>query len=239
MPPRKKTAIEQTVSPLAAETKTAKKEITQIASLENLRLQVSREINNLFDLLVAQINKVELLKGKIIEEQELKTRQQKQTEEEQNLNLNLSLRKKQAEFNEEIDQEKKDFEEYKKQKEAEIKTQKEELNIKGDELKNFKMLVESFPQKLEKAVLEARKQVTIELQKEFSNEQKLQIQKSESDLRLLQQQISSLQQSVKQQEREMQSLKDEKNKAIDQVKELAIAVVKGKEKELSPQPNST
>ncbi len=122
-----------------------------------------------------------------------------------------------------LEKEKKAFEENKQQKEKELKLLKENLDNKDNEFKQLKLQIE-----------EVKKQTTTELKKDFDNEKKLMIQKYESDIKLLQQQINSLQQQVKQQEKEIEFLKDEKSKAMEQIKELAVAVIKGKEKDLPP-----
>ncbi|OGK40630.1 hypothetical protein A3A74_04300 [Candidatus Roizmanbacteria bacterium RIFCSPLOWO2_01_FULL_35_13] len=236
MPPRKKiTATDVSTALPLSEPKKTVKETSQISNLEKLKMQVSQEINALFDLLIKEINVVEEIKKKTQEELELQKRQRKQEEEEQNFSLQLTQKKKQAEFDEKLEKEKKVFSEYQKQNEEEMATQKENLDSQVKEFKELKSQVESFPQKLEKAIEETKKQITGELKKDFETEKKLLIQKYESSLRLLEQQINSFQIQIKQLEKENQSLKEEKTNAIDQVKEIAVAVVKGKEKELQPQ----
>ena len=54
-------------------------------------------------------------------------------------------------------------------------------------------------------------------------------QKFDSDIRLLNQQLIATQNQIKTLEKENLSLKTEKNKAVDQMKDLAVAVVRGKE----------
>lgn len=241
MPPRKKIVVKSPILSVAnpdsrqagqaEEVKKSLKEVNQTTNYEHLRTQVNQQINSLFDLLIKEINALDNLKKKTQEELELQERQRKQQEQENNFTLLLTQRKKQAEFDEKLEKERKTFEEEKRKKEAEIKIQKEELDNKEKELENLNIQVESFPQKLEKATTDAKKQISAELKKDFDTEKKLLIQKYESDLKLLQQQITSLQTQIKQQEKEILSSKDEKTKAIEQVKELAVAVIKGKEKE--------
>lgn len=56
------------------------------------------------------------------------------------------------------------------------------------------------------------------------------MQKYEAEAKLLQQHIFSLQQQIKSYEKDTLSLKEEKNKAVDQMRELAVTVIQGKEK---------
>ena len=236
MPPRKKITTTEisTVLP-SIDSKKTTKEVDQ-SNLEQLRLQVSQQMNVLFDHLIKEINSVEVLKKKTQEELDLQKRQRKQEEEEQNFNLLLSQKKKQVEFDEGLKKEKKMFEEYQEQKEEELTTKREQLDSQEKEFKELKNQVDSFAQKLENAINDAKKQTTTELKKDFETEKKLLIQRYESGTKLLEQQISSFQIQIKQQDREMQSLKDEKTNAVEQVKEIAVAVVKGREKDL---PTST
>ncbi len=236
MSPRKKTTTTEISTTLSSiESKKSTKESDQISNLEQLKMQVDQQINGLFELLIKEVNLVESLKKKTQEELELQKRQKKQEEEEQNFNLLLNQKKKQAEFDEKLEKDKRVFIEYQRQKEGELTVKKESLDKLEKEYKELKSEVESFPQKLKQAVDETIKQSTADLKKDFETEKKLMIQKYESSLQLLEQQINSLQSQIKQYEKEMQSLKDEKINAVEQVKEIAVAVVKGKEKDLQQQ----
>ncbi len=231
MPPRKKITTTE-ISPALplSDSKRAAKETNQ-SNLEQLRSQVTQQINALFDTLIKEVNSVESTKKKTEEELELQKRLRKQEEEEQNFNLLLNQKKKQAEFDEELEKERKAFSDYQKEKQDAITIQKENLEKQEKEFKDLKSQVESFPQKLEKAIENTRRDLTTDLKKDFETEKKLLVQKYESGIQLFEQRINSLQIQIKQLERENQSLKDEKTNAVEQVKELAIAVVKGKEKE--------
>lgn len=238
MPPRKKATVEPTlpsfVSPsVSVEKTTAVKEKTNTKSaLENLRVETIKEVNHFINQLITDIDQVENLKKQVLEETEIKKRQQKQTEEEQTFTFLMNQRKKKADFEEQLSKEQKTFAEMKQKTEQEFKTKKEELDQKMTEYKELKNQVAAFPQELQKSVNEVEKRTTTDLKKEFDTEKKLFLQKYESDLRLRDQHIISLQQSVKQQEKEIVTLKSETNKAMDQVKDLAVAVIKGKEKDL-------
>lgn len=238
MPPRKKATVEPTVPsfvspPISVEKITAVKEKTNTKSaLENLRVETIKEVNHLINQLITDIDQVENLKKQVLEETEIKKRQQKQTEEEQTFTFLMNQRKKKADFEEQLSKEQKTFAEIKQKTEQEFKTKKEELDQKMTEYKELKNQVAAFPKELQKSVDEVEKRTTTDLKKEFDTEKKLFLQKYESDLRLRDQHIISLQQLVKQQEKEIVTLKSETNKAMDQVKDLAVAVIKGKEKDL-------
>lgn len=211
---------------------------SQVGNLESLKIQTAQQFNNLFDVLIKETDAVEFYKRKTEEELELEKRQFKQEQNESNLNLILNQRKLQAEFDERLSKEKKIFEEEKLRKEETLKVQKENLDRIEEEQKNFKLEFDSFPQKLGKAVETARRDAATELKKDFDAEKKFLAQRNESDIKLLNQQISSLQAQLKQQEKEAQYLREEKTGAMEQVKDMAVAMVGGnKEKENQSQTN--
>ena len=141
----------------------------------------------------------------------------------------MEQKKKQADFEEKLNKEKKDFEEKKEIELTELRLKKETLEERETEYNGLKAKVEAFPSQLEKTIDEVKKQVSLELKKEHEGEKKFMNQKTEYDLKLLQQQINNFQQTVKQQEKEIISLKEEKAMMMEQMKELAVAVIKGKE----------
>ena len=227
MPPRKK--ITTDVSAPEITTKKVSEVKNQASSLETLRTQISKEINTVIDLLISQIAVFEQTKKQTQEEIETKEKQKRQIEVEQIFNTSMEQKKKQAEFEDKLNKEKKDFEGKKEMELNELKLKKETLEEKEAEYKELKTQVETFPAKLEKVADEAKKQISIELKKEHEGEKKFINQKIEYDLKLLQQQINNFQQLAKQQEKEIISLKEEKALMMQQMKELAVAVIKGKE----------
>ncbi|MEK7621881.1 MAG: hypothetical protein AAB415_01750 [Patescibacteria group bacterium] len=228
---RKKSTIEATIGDLPIGMPVAK-ETSHTAMLENLKLQSAGQINSLFDRLINEVNALEELKKRTKEELERQKRAQQQREEQENLTLSLAQRRKQAEFDEKLDKEKRASTEDQNQKEEKLRLQKEILDKKEQELQDFKTQIESFPQKLAKAVEETKKQISAELKKDFDSEKKLLLQGYEADGKLLNQQVTYLLNQSKQLDKEIQSLKEEKRLAIEQVKDLAVAVVRGKEKDL-------
>ena len=227
MPPRKKAITDistpETVTKKVIEVK------NQTSSLETLRTQISKEINTVIDLLISQIAVFEQNKKQTQEEIETKEKQKRQIEIEQLFNSSMEQKKKQVEFEEKLQKERKDFEGKKEIELTELKLRKETLEQKEAEYKELKAKVETFPSQLAKAIDEAKKQVSAELKKEHEGEKKFMNQKIEYDLKLLQQQINNFQQLAKQQEKEIISLKEEKTLMMQQMKELAVAVIKGKE----------
>lgn len=104
------------------------------------------------------------------------------------------------------------------------------MDKRQGEYANLKTQVEEFPHTMEKTISEIKKQITNELKKESETDKKFLMQKYEVEAKLLQQHIASLQQQIKSYEKDMFSLKEEKNKATDQMRELAVTVFKEKKK---------
>ena len=231
MPSRKKAASDSVpMLDMPADKKVSEDE-NRMNALEQLKNRIGQEIGAIFDLLIKESNAIEELKRKTAEEIARQKREHKQEEEQKNLDYFLMDRKRRAEFDEKLEQERRTYDAEKNRKEEEFRSRKETLDGREEELRRLTKEVESFSENIEKTIEETRKQTTAELKKDFDMEKKLLVQKYESDLKLSAQQISSLQTQQKQQEKEIQSLKQEKIAAIEQLKELAVAVVRGKEKE--------
>lgn len=233
MPPRKKTitaSLEQMTEKTVADR-------NSVSELETLRTQISKEINTIIDSLVLQLKTFEEAKKKSEEEYAIREKQKKQTEEEQTFVFEMEKRKKEADFNEKLNKERKDFETQKENEMLQIKMKKESLEQIEKDYQNLKTQVTSFPTQLEKTIADTKKQIMTEMQKEYEADKKFLVQKYEYDIKLLQQQINNLQQLVKQQEKEIQILKDEKISLMNQVQNLAVAVIKGKDIPLNNTPN--
>ncbi|HEY4476680.1 MAG TPA: hypothetical protein VJB69_01735 [Candidatus Paceibacterota bacterium] len=226
MPVKRKTSsetisadIETTATPPSSVAK--RQDLSKTAALDILKGQLAQRIAVVFDLLTQEVNSIEIEKHK-----------QKQQEEEENLNLLLAQKKKRAEFEEKIENEKQTFEKEKAHQEVEWRLRADDLQKRETDLASWRKQVETFPQELNQRLAEVIKQTTAELKKDFETEKKLLAQKYDLDLKLLNQQVIALQSNLKLQEKENQSLKLERTRAMDQMKDLAVAVVRGREKDL-------
>src|SRR3989344_5732657 len=155
-------------------------------------------------------------KKKMRKENETAQREWKQKEEQDNLTSLLTQKKKQAEFEERLQKERKTFEEETARKESELAARAEELKKQETELADLREKVSAFPNQMEKQIAEAVKQANAETKREFDFEKKMLQQKFDSDIRLLNQQLIATQNQIKTLEKENLSLKTEKNKAVDQ-----------------------
>lgn len=123
--------------------------------------------------------------------------------------------------------------------EREIASHKEEYTKQLKELEEFRKKTAQFPTELEKAVKEA---VTTAVAKEKDTAEivaRLAKQQADSDLKLAQAKIESLQDMAKSQTLEITRLNRELAQATNQVKDIAIAVAEGQRKEAqTPTPKT-
>lgn len=210
------------------------KENNKIAHLEVLRGKITQDADELIDSLIFEVRRIDLYRQKIEEDEMTHMRKRGQQEEEQNFILQFAQKRKQAEFEEKLTQEQKLFEENKRRDEELLKIREEHLSQKEKEHQEAKQEIAAFSQKIDKTIEEARKELAMELKKDFENEKKFVSQKYESELKLLQQQIKQLQQTIQQQEKDIQVLREEKSKVTTQINDLAVAVVRGKEASQGP-----
>lgn len=231
MAPRKKalTTTLETESVVEVKVEKATPLKNPTIQLESLRSQIAKELNTAIDLLIAQVTKVEQTKKQAQEEILSNEKQNKQIVEEKQFNTMMDQKKKQAEFEEKLTSKAKEFEEKKTEELAKLKAESTLLAERKREFDEYKKQVDNFPSQLEKAIDETKKTISLEYKKEFEAEKRFLVQKNEYDLKLIQQQIVSLQQINKQQEKDIQSLREEKAKAIDQINQLAVTVIKGKD----------
>lgn len=240
MPPRKKTLTETSTPTIEQATSEVPKKMIKktspVDTIEQLRTQASQQINGLLDLLIKEINNLEDLKKKTHEELETEKRLHKQQYEQDAFSISMTQRAKLAEFEEKLTLQKKAFEEEKNKKEEILTTCQTQLDEKEKYYKELESQVQSFPEKSERSIEDAKKKIVAEMKKDFEMEKKLLIQANQSEVKLLQQKCATLQAQVAQLEKEAVSVKAEKLRALDQMKELAIAVVKGKD---APHPASS
>jgi chromosome segregation ATPase len=203
--------------------------MSKSAALAALKSQLTDRISGIFDALEKEIIVLNDLKKRTEEELAIMKNKARQEAEEEKLTSILERRKKQAEFDEKLSKEKSDFETEMGQKEAALKARIDEISKTEADIKLLREESQKFATRLEKTAEESAKQTASDLKKDFEIEKKMLLQKYESDLKLQNQQIVSIQNQIKQQEKEILSLKAEKTRTVEQMKDLAVAIVRGKE----------
>ena len=199
--------------------------------LEKLKSSIGEEASEVFGALHAAVEDVEFLRKKAAEDIQAREEEWRRSREENGFSVALEHRKKQAEFEEKLADARRKFEEEKNNKEAELKVREENIQKTETEFSRLKKEVELFEGRTGKAVEDARKQTSQDLKKELDNEKRFLIQKYDAEIKLLQQQIKSMQIALEQRDKDLSLVKEEKDKAADQLRDIAVAVVRGKEKE--------
>ncbi|MBM4401670.1 MAG: hypothetical protein FJ044_00295 [Candidatus Cloacimonetes bacterium] len=148
-------------------------------------------------------------------------------EEEYRYNLELQRRKDQDEFEEEKKKRLNEFEGEIAGKKAELEAREETLSAAEKELKELRREVENFPEELANKVEATREEGYQSAQKEAEIKANLLAKEVESEKKLYEQKITSLEQTVKVQTTEIVSLKASLEKASGQLKDIAVKVIEG------------
>lgn len=198
-------------------------------NLDNLRHSVMKEISDIFAAISKAVDDVELFRKKTMEDSQIKEEEGRRLKKEEDFNLEMQRRKKQAEFEEKLSAERRAFEEEMTVKESELRERETQIKTRETEYNELKKEAALFEEKVEKIADSVKKSLTQELKREFDNEKRFIIQKYDSETKLFTQQIKSLQQTLQQRDKDMDSLKVEKDRSTEQLRDIAVAVVRGKE----------
>ncbi len=161
------------------------------------------------------------------EEEEFTKRNRKREEEEYKYNLTITRKKEEDDYNarkaaleNELVQKKQTVEKDLAEREKVIAEQEIEFN-------ELKKKVKAFPAELEKAVASAHKETEKELNTRFEYEKNLADKEMQSEVRLLKQTISSLENKIKEQESLIKQLNEKTNVAGEQVQTIALKALEG------------
>lgn len=202
--------------------------------LDNLRHSVIKEVSDIFATIGKAVEDIELFRKKTVEDLQIKEEDGRRLKKEEDFNLEMQRRKKQAEFEEKLSAERRTFEKEHAAKESELYEREARIKALETEYSELKKEAAIFEEKVEKIVDGAKKTLTQELKREFDNEKRFITQKYDGETKLFLQQIKSLQQTLQQKDKDMYSLKAEKDRSGEQLRDIAVAVVKGKENAVQP-----
>lgn len=197
--------------------------------LDSLRNSVMKEVSDIFASIVKAADDIELLRKKTAEDLQVKEEEGRRLKKEEDFNLEMQRRKRQAEFEEKLSAERRAFEEERVAKESELREREARIKALETEYNELKKEAALFEEKVEKIVDSAKKALTQELKREFDNEKRFIIQKYDAEAKLFTQQIKSLQEMLQQKNKDLDSLKAEKDRSAEQLRDIAVAVVRGKE----------
>lgn len=224
-----------------------------ISQITDLKLKIGKHLGGISDEI---LNRLETLK-KLGEQIEAKEKELLEIEEIKIAGKNLAdileaQKKAKEEFLSEIEKAKKDWrreqEEYEYQKSQAAKRDaeefserkrgqdrelkdREEILTKGEaELKTLRDQAAGLQKEIETAAKEASENLKAKLEAEFAAERKLIIQSHDSEKKILELRISSLDDLVKKLQKESEYLREQAERAGTNLKEMAIEALKGREK---------
>lgn len=223
----------------------------EIKKLENIKRLIKTENQNLEDIYKIK-NEVNLLLELIEFREQKKSEFEKEVrEDEEKLNTEIEQRKRkwlreqdEYEYNLKIDRKKEtDDYEFKKQikerewgektavREKELKLRETKVLEQENEIKELKTRIESFPKILETKIDEAKKQAAEEARREMKITNDLTGKEIQKEKAISELKISSLEDVIKKQIAQIQSLESQLNAATGKAQELAVKIIEaGKSK---------
>ena len=161
------------------------------------------------------------------EELELLKKQRIREEEEYNYNIQLTRKKEQDAYHEKMALLEKELVENKSNFEKEFGEREANITAKEAEFAELKKQAITFPSQLEKTITETEKSVSAKLQLQFKHEKEILVKDYESEKKLNEQIISSLEQKINEQTILVKQLTDKADESIKQVKEIAVKAIEG------------
>ncbi|MDR1339865.1 MAG: hypothetical protein LBK58_07435 [Prevotellaceae bacterium] len=154
----------------------------------------------------------------------------KREDEEYVYNLKIKRQKEQDEYDTRKSQLEKELVEKKSGFEQEISKREVELKSAESELTELRKNNAEFPSKLDKALKDRETEVTKQLQTKYSFDIKLMEKENETDIRLKDQIIVSLQEKIKEQQIQLKEYADKANRAEASVKDIAVKAIENASK---------
>lgn len=161
-------------------------------------------------------------------EQLLKRR--KREEEEYAYNLKIKRQKEQDEYESKKLLLEKELIESKAKFDQEVAHREQELKSAETELAELRKAHNEFPGKLEKALQDKEAEITKQLQTKYEFDIKLIEKQNETDIRLKDQMIASLQEKIKEQQDQLKENTEKANRAEANVKDIAVKAIENSSK---------
>ncbi|MCX6250545.1 MAG: hypothetical protein NTX61_07320 [Bacteroidetes bacterium] len=159
------------------------------------------------------------------EQKIIKEKDRKREEEEYAYNLNLKLRKEQDTYEEQKQMMERELAENKASFEKEMKEREQNIIAKESELSEFRDQAARFPQELDKALKQAVKDNSEKLLQQFEIEKKLLSKETETEIKLKDQTIQTLELKVKELENSIKQISQKNETAEKTVKDIAIKAI--------------
>ena len=153
------------------------------------------------------------------------TKRRKREEDEYAYNLKIHRQKEQDEYDSKKMLLEKELADKKIQFEQEVSSREMNLKNAEAELAELRKNNAEFPAKLEKALKDKETEVSKQLQTKYGFDIQLMQNQSESDIRLKDQIINSLQEKIKEQQVQLKENTDKANRAEANVKDIAVKAI--------------
>lgn len=151
-------------------------------------------------------------------------------EEEYNYSLTIKRKKETDQYEEKKSAQEKELKEKRMIFEKEIAEREAKVVEVESELKELRKKSVEFPSELEKAILETEKSVKEKLEMQFNFEKELSNKQTEGELKLRDQEITSLQAKIKEQDAFVKELSAKANSANANSKDIAIKAIESSSK---------
>ena len=169
----------------------------------------------------------EKLKHKTAEEEYVNevAKQRKREEEEYTYHLKTARQKDTDEYKSKVQQLERELQERKAQFEQEMMERETNLKTAEAELVELRKYHAEYPQMLEKALTDKETEITKSLKTEYEFKNKLSEQQNEAEIRLKDQQITSLQEKIKELQAQVKEYADKALRAETSVKDIALKAI--------------
>lgn len=222
-------------------------QLRQAIVIETKKLEETRHIKLADDALQTLIADYELKEKELtkrLKEAELSLNEEmaekrkiwEREQEEYKYNLKIERKKDDDLYELERAKNKAAWQEEINKKENELKERAENLNERLKEFDSLKAEINGFTAKLEAAVEKAKKEQAAVMQKDFAVQKQLNEQQHDSEKNILQAKIENLQETLKNQNLEIASLKKSLSEANQRAQNLATVIVENASGRLAAKP---
>lgn len=169
----------------------------------------------------------EKLKHKTAEEEYVNevAKRRKREEEEYTYHLKTARQKDTDEYKSKVQQLERELQERKAQFEQEMMERETNLKTAEAELVELRKYHAEYPQMLEKALTDKETEITKSLKTEYEFKNRLSEQQNEAEIRLKDQQITSLQEKIKELQAQVKEYADKALRAETSVKDIALKAI--------------
>ena len=161
------------------------------------------------------------------EEKERVGKERKREEEEYLYHHDQKRKKEEDSYNEKMLKQEKELKERREAFEKDIRERESDIKASEDELQELREKAGQFPAQMEEAVQKKEKEITLRLTSEFKHEKDLLQKEYQSELKLMDQTIKTLQDKIRDQDNMMNQLYKKVENADINVKDIVLKAIEG------------